>query len=176
MWKVVQGVKLPKKVLYFLAVALILISRLRDGPNQYRELVWLRYCYHQVCQPFAGYVLVLLCMQQTNKGLCSWLYVVAHITLLWLWLFFPSIDLCRCLVCWKSISSGTQYVTLKKMFLTSKSSYLLFSNLTHKTQNWTANRWETTNSKPPRPIIMIGRSVTGSSSQIIFVTLFSGRC
>ncbi len=62
-----QGVKPLKKVLYFLAVALILISRLWDGPNQYRELVWLRYCCHQVCEPFVGYVLVLLCVQQTNK-------------------------------------------------------------------------------------------------------------
>jgi hypothetical protein len=30
-------------------------------------LVWLRYCCHQVCEPFVGYVLVLLCVQQTNK-------------------------------------------------------------------------------------------------------------
>jgi hypothetical protein len=33
------------------------------------------------------------------------------------------------------------------------------------------NRWETTNSKTSGPIIMIGRSETGSSSQIIFITL-----
>ncbi len=32
---------------------------------------------------------------------------------------------------------------------------------------------KTTNSKPPRPIIMISQSRTGSSSQIIFITLFS---
>jgi len=35
---------------------------------------------------------------------------------------------------------------------------------------------ETTDSKPPGPIIMISQSRTGSSSQIIFITLFSGRC
>ncbi len=41
----------------------------------------------------------------------------------------------------------------------------------------TANRWETTtNSKPPEPIIMISQSEIGSSSQITFVTLFSGKC
>ncbi len=34
----------------------------------------------------------------------------------------------------------------------------------------------TTNSKPPGPIVMIGQSKTGSSSQIIFITLFSSRC
>jgi hypothetical protein len=31
---------------------------------------------------------------------------------------------------------------------------LLFSNPTRKTKIETANRWETTNSKPPGPIIM----------------------
>ncbi len=50
-----------------------------------------------------------------------------------------------------------------------------FVNLDPKTE--TANRWETTNSKSPRPIIMIGQSETGSSnSHIIFITLFSGMC
>jgi hypothetical protein len=38
------------------------------------------------------------------------------------------------------------------------------------------NRWETTNSKPPWGIIMIGQSETGNSSQIIFITLLSRRC
>jgi len=39
-----------------------------------------------------------------------------------------------------------QYVTLQKYFPRpwSKSSYLLFSNPTHKTKTGTANRWETT--------------------------------
>ncbi len=50
-----------------------------------------------------------------------------------------------------------------------------FANLNPKTG--TANRWETTNSKSPRPIIMIGQSETESSnSHIIFITLFSGMC
>jgi hypothetical protein len=65
----------------------------------------------------------------------------------------------------KSSSSGAQHVTLQKIFLTSKFSYLLFSNPTHKTKTGTANRWETTNSNLPRPIIMIGLSEIGSSSQ-----------
>jgi hypothetical protein len=60
-----------------------------------------------------------------------------------------------------------------KIFLTSKFSYLLFSNPTHKTKSGTANRWETTNSNPPGLIIMIGKSETRSNSQIIFITLFS---
>jgi hypothetical protein len=66
-----------------------------------------------------------------------------------------------------------------KIFLTSKVSYLLSSNATHKTKTETGSKLETTNTKPPGPSIMIGRSETGSSSQIIFVTLFSrrsGRC
>jgi hypothetical protein len=63
-----------------------------------------------------------------------------------------------------------------KIFLTSKFSYLLFSTPTHKTKTGTANRWETTNSKALGPIIMIGQSETGSISQIIFITHFSGRC
>jgi hypothetical protein len=65
----------------------------------------------------------------------------------------------------KSSSSGAQHVTLQKIFLTSKFSYLLFSNPIHKTKTGTANRWETTNSNLPRPIIMIGQSETGSSIQ-----------
>jgi hypothetical protein len=59
-----------------------------------------------------------------------------------------------------------------KIFLTSKFSYLPFSNPTHKNKTGTANSWETTNSKPPGPVIMIGQSQTGSGSQIIFITLF----
>jgi hypothetical protein len=57
------------------------------------------------------------------------------------------------------------YVILQKIILTSKSSYLLFSNPTHKLKlkSGTANRWETINSKPPGPIIMIGQSETGSN-------------
>ncbi len=39
-----------------------------------------------------------------------------------------------------------------------------------------ANRCKTTISKPPEPIILIGQSEIGRSSQITFVTLFSGKC
>jgi len=56
-----------------------------------------------------------------------------------------------------------------KIFLTSKFSYLLFSNPTHKTKSGTANRRETTNSKSPRPIIMFGLSETESNSQILSI-------
>jgi hypothetical protein len=62
-----------------------------------------------------------------------------------------------------------------KIFFTSKFSYLTFCNLTtHKTETGIENRWGTTNSEPPGPIIMIGQSETLSSSQIIFITLFCG--
>ncbi len=55
-------------------------------------------------------------------------------------------------------------------------SYLNFCKPTHETERGTANRWGTTNSKPPGPNIMIDQSKTGSSSRIIFITLFSSRC
>jgi hypothetical protein len=58
-----------------------------------------------------------------------------------------------------------------KILLVSKFSYLLLSNPTHETKTGIANRWKTT-----QPIIMMGESETGSSSQIIIITLFSGRC
>jgi hypothetical protein len=57
---------------------------------------------------------------------------------------------------------------LAKIFFTSKLSYLFFSNPAN-----TPNRWGTTNSKPPGPIIMMGQSETLISSQITFITLFS---
>jgi hypothetical protein len=60
-------------------------------------------------------------------------------------------------------------VPLEKIFPRSKFSYLLFSNPTHRTKTGAANRWETTNSKAPGPIIMIDQSETGSSSQIILL-------
>jgi hypothetical protein len=41
-----------------------------------------------------------------------------------------------------------------KTFLTSKFSYLFILQPHHKTK--ITNRWETTNSKPPKPIIVIG--------------------
>ncbi len=60
----------------------------------------------------------------------------------------------------------------QQRYFTSKFSYLSFSNLTHETETETANRWETTNSNPHGPIIMIGESETGRKSQIRFMTLF----
>ncbi len=63
---------------------------------------------------------------------------------------------------WESLA-GLSIWPWKKKF-TSKFSYLFISKLTHKTKTGTANRWETANSKPPRPIIMIGQSKTGSTS------------
>jgi hypothetical protein len=61
-----------------------------------------------------------------------------------------------------------------KIFFTSKSIYSLFFNPTDETETGTANRWGTTNSKPPGPMSMMGQSETLSNSQIIFITLFSG--
>ncbi len=69
-------------------------------------------------------------------------------------------------------------VILQKDFFTSKfGGYLLFCSQQPpiKTKTETANRWETTNSKPPEPIIMIDQSEIGNSSEIIFVALFSKR-
>jgi hypothetical protein len=40
-----------------------------------------------------------------------------------------------------------------KIFFTSKFSYVLFCNPTHKTETGTANMWGTPNSKPPGRII-----------------------
>jgi len=51
-----------------------------------------------------------------------------------------------------------------------------FSNPTHNTNIVSANRWETTNNKPLGPIIMIAQLKIGSSSHIIFITLFYGTC
>jgi hypothetical protein len=48
-----------------------------------------------------------------------------------------------------------------KIFFTSKFSYvLLFCNPANRTETGTANTWGITNSKPPGPIIMMGRSET----------------
>ncbi len=59
-----------------------------------------------------------------------------------------------------------------KIVFTFKCSYLQFGNPTNKTENGTANRRPTTNSKPPGPIIMMTQSETlSSSSQIIFIIL-----
>jgi hypothetical protein len=52
----------------------------------------------------------------------------------------------------------------EKIFFTSKFSYVLFCNPTNKTETGRANRWGTTNNKPPGPIIMMSQSETLSSS------------
>jgi hypothetical protein len=65
---------------------------------------------------------------------------------------------------YESISSGAQYATLQKYFSHPSFSYLLFSNHTHTNKTRTEKKWETTNSKPPPPNIMIGQSETGTSS------------
>jgi hypothetical protein len=62
-------------------------------------------------------------------------------------------------------------VTLQKYFLHPSLVLYFFGNPTHKTETWTANRWGTTNSKPPGQIIMIGQSEMLMSNQI---TLFYG--
>jgi hypothetical protein len=51
-----------------------------------------------------------------------------------------------------------------KIISTSKFSYVLFGNPTNKTETVTANKWGTTNNKPPWPIIMMDQSETLSSS------------
>jgi hypothetical protein len=50
------------------------------------------------------------------------------------------------------------------IFFTSKFSYVLFCNPINKSETGTANRWGTTNNKPPGPIIMMGQSETLSTS------------
>jgi len=70
---------------------------------------------------------------------------------------------------------GAQYVSLQKHFSHPSFVIYFFFQPTHKTKTVTANTWETTNSKAIGPIIiMIGPSETWSSSQITFITLFSG--
>jgi hypothetical protein len=71
------------------------------------------------------------------------------------------------------MSSGAQYVTLHKYFLHPRLVIYVFSIPTHKTETGTANRRGANNSKSPGPIITMGQSEALSSSQIIFITLFS---
>ncbi len=73
-----------------------------------------------------------------------------------------------------SISNGAQYVTLQKYFSHPSLVISCFCNPTHKSETGTTNRCHTTNSNQPGAIIMMGRSETLISSQIIFITLFSG--
>jgi hypothetical protein len=71
-----------------------------------------------------------------------------------------------------SYSSAFICITLHKYFFHLSLVIYFFSNFTHKTKAETAYRWEITNSKPPEPICTIDESKIGSSSQIIFMTLF----
>ncbi len=71
-----------------------------------------------------------------------------------------------CQLTLKSPTHRTSPVVLSmwpcKILLTSKFSYLLFSNPTCKTPTGTANGWEeTTNSNPPGPIKLSNRSTAG---------------
>jgi hypothetical protein len=47
------------------------------------------------------------------------------------------------------LCTGAQYVTMQKYFSDPSLVIYFFSNPTHKTKIGTANRWETTSSKPP---------------------------
>ncbi len=69
---------------------------------------------------------------------------------------------------------SVECVTLQKYLSHPGLVIYFFFNSTNKTES--ASTWETTNSKPPGPIVMIGQSETGRSNQIIFITLFSCRC
>jgi hypothetical protein len=59
-----------------------------------------------------------------------------------------------------------QYVTLYD--------YLLFFHLAHKTKIGTAKRWETTKSKPLRPITSVNQKFRAAIRS--YLLLFSGRC
>jgi len=72
-----------------------------------------------------------------------------------------------------AISFYWMFCTLQKYFShPSKCSNLLVFNPSYKTKTKTSNRLETTNSKPPGPIIMICQSETESINQTIFIRLF----
>jgi len=71
------------------------------------------------------------------------------------------------------LNKGSSVCDPAKIYFTSKFSYVLFCDPTHKTEIRTARRGATANSKPPGPIIMMGQSETLSSRLIIFITLFS---
>ncbi len=55
-----------------------------------------------------------------------------------------------------------------KVFLTSKFSYLLFSNPAHQTKTGTANMWETTNCNPSGQIKLSNQSTAGFRLCCIF--------
>ncbi len=64
-----------------------------------------------------------------------------------------------------------QYVTVQKIFFTSKFSYLLFSNPMHKTKTGNANWLEITNTNPPGPIKLSKCSASGVSVVVHFTNL-----
>jgi hypothetical protein len=61
-------------------------------------------------------------------------------------------------------------VTLQNISHVQFKLFTFFPNLTHKTKTGIANMWETTNSKPPEPIIMIDQAETGSSSEMVYIS------
>jgi hypothetical protein len=63
-----------------------------------------------------------------------------------------------------------------KIFFTFKFSCVLFCNLTNKTETGTSNKWGTTNSKPPGPIIMMNQSETPKQQLDHFNYTFFCRC
>ncbi len=79
----------------------------------------------------------------------------------------------------KSISCSAQFANLENI----SHPRLLFSNSTYKTKTGTANRWETINSNPPRPIKLSSQSTVDDGpirnpeeqSDHIYYTLFC-RC
>jgi hypothetical protein len=68
-----------------------------------------------------------------------------------------------------------QHVTLQKYFSHPNLVLYFFCNPTHKTETGTANRWETTSSKPPGPIIMINQSETVTRSLFVVAVPFTSR-
>ncbi len=79
----------------------------------------------------------------------------------------------------KSISNGTQQVTLQNKILTSKCkllSLLYFPTSPIKLKLGLQIGRGLLMIKPPGPIIMITQSETVTSSHNTFITLFSGRC
>jgi hypothetical protein len=75
----------------------------------------------------------------------------------------------------RNISSCAQYMTMQKHFSHPSFVVYFFATPTYKTEMWTANRWGTTNSKPPGPIIIMKgpiRNTLSASSHITFITPF----
>jgi hypothetical protein len=102
--------------------------------------------------------------------------------LIWLYFYYSNHPFGSTLIWWHNLLCWCRFLEhlhrcsvcdRGKIFFTSKFSYLIFCNPTHKTETGTANRWGTTNSKLPVPIIMMAQSETLISSQVIFVTLVS---